>query len=116
MSRGVYTDVSSLCFQNEGDKVFVEVCKRLMANLQDGQCNLTFHEEKNGKVQFESVVIDGTGKALFPFQKSQFEFARKVQTNTLKFILQGKPPWQVSIMKSSPRWVGTYHTGVTLST
>lgn len=57
------------CFQKEGDKAFVDLCKRLMANLQEGNCNLKW-KKNNGRVQLESVGINGNGKAHFPLHTS----------------------------------------------
>lgn len=41
----------------------VEVCKRLMANMDDGNCTLVW-QQRNGKIHFDSVEVNGKGKAL----------------------------------------------------
>ncbi|XP_029018197.2 LOW QUALITY PROTEIN: podocalyxin [Betta splendens] len=51
----------SLKSKNEEQRDFVEVCKRLMVNMEDGKCILKWQNNSN-KVQFESVEISGTGK------------------------------------------------------
>lgn len=48
--------------QKEDEKDLVEVCRRLMGNLRDGNCNLTWRHS-NGRIQFESVEINGKGTA-----------------------------------------------------
>lgn len=64
----ILTDVSLWCLQNKEEKEFVEVCKRLMANLIDGECDLTW-QQHNNKVQFERVTINGKGRAHLIFTK-----------------------------------------------
>lgn len=52
----------TLCLQNQ-DKDLVEVCRRLMANMQDGNCTLVW-QQRDGKVHFDRVEINGKGKNL----------------------------------------------------
>lgn len=47
--------------QNEEDKKLVAVCKRLLANLKEGFCSLTY-QHHNDKLHFEDVEISGKGR------------------------------------------------------
>lgn len=51
----------SFSLQKEDKKDLVEVCRRLMVNLQDGNCTLTY-QHHNGKILFDCVEINGKGK------------------------------------------------------
>lgn len=57
----MFTDVS-FYLQKDERKDLVEVCRRLMANLQDGSCALIW-QRHSGKMQFDSVEIKGKGNA-----------------------------------------------------
>lgn len=59
----------SFYLQKEEEKDLVEVCRRLMANLHDGNCTLVW-QHRNGKIQFDCVEINGKGKAPSSLQKS----------------------------------------------
>ncbi|CAJ1055657.1 podocalyxin [Xyrichtys novacula] len=48
-------------FQKDEEKELVEVCRRLMNNLQDGNCTLTWRHH-GGKVQFDCVEVNGKVK------------------------------------------------------
>lgn len=58
----MFKDVT-LCLQKEEEKDLVEVCRRLMANLNDGNCTLVW-QQQNGKIHFDCVEINGKGTAL----------------------------------------------------
>lgn len=62
MQRDIYTCVL-VSTQKEEEKDLVEVCRRLMVNLQDGNCTLTW-QHRNGKIHFDCVEINGKGEAL----------------------------------------------------
>ncbi|XP_019113413.1 podocalyxin [Larimichthys crocea] len=47
--------------ESEEEKELVQVCKRLMMNLQDGNCSLSWRHQ-NGKIHFDSVEINGKVK------------------------------------------------------
>ncbi|XP_008313459.1 podocalyxin isoform X2 [Cynoglossus semilaevis] len=47
--------------QVEGDKELTELCKRLMANMDNGSCTLTWREQ-NGRKLFGAPVIEGIVK------------------------------------------------------
>ncbi|XP_062238689.1 podocalyxin [Platichthys flesus] len=47
--------------EKEKDNELVEMCKRLMANMQDGNCTLIWRH-KNGKVQIDCMEINGKVK------------------------------------------------------
>lgn len=53
----------TLCLQKEEEKDLVEVCRRLMANMHDGNCTLVW-QQRNGKVHFDNVEVIGKGKAV----------------------------------------------------
>ncbi|XP_026218850.1 podocalyxin [Anabas testudineus] len=73
-------------YENKEEKEFVEVCKRLMANLIDGECDLTW-QQHNNKVQFERVTINGKVKTSLANQYYE-ELTKKTTDNkTLIAIL-----------------------------
>ncbi|KAG7497182.1 hypothetical protein JOB18_033027 [Solea senegalensis] len=72
--------------ETEKDKVLVEVCKLLMANLQDGNCTLIW-KHQNGKVQFESVDINGKVKPSLATQYYEEMSKRPADNKTLIAIL-----------------------------
>lgn len=51
-----------LCLQKEEEKELAEVCRRLMANMQEGNCTLSW-QQHNGKIHFDCVEINGKGRA-----------------------------------------------------
>lgn len=57
----LFTSTTSSDPQNEEDKKLVEVCRRLLANLFDGNCSLTF-QHRNNKLHFDEVEISGKGR------------------------------------------------------
>lgn len=60
---------AALCLQNKEEKDLAEVCRRLMANMDDGNCTLVW-QQRNGKIHFERVEINGNGEA---FKKHIFK-------------------------------------------
>ncbi|GLD48035.1 podocalyxin isoform X2 [Lates japonicus] len=71
--------------ERQEDKELVEVCKRLMMNMQDGNCTLTWNSH-NGKVQFEHVEINGKVKTNLATQYYE-EISKKADNKTLIAIL-----------------------------
>ncbi|XP_035505475.1 podocalyxin isoform X1 [Scophthalmus maximus] len=72
--------------EKDEDKDLVEVCKRLMANFQDGNCTLILGH-KNGNVQFDCVEINGKVKTSLTAQYYE-EISKKPPDNkTLIAIL-----------------------------
>lgn len=51
----------SLYLQVKEEKDLAEVCKRLMVNMLDGECSLTW-QLRDDKLQFDSVEIHGLGE------------------------------------------------------
>ncbi|XP_060950272.1 podocalyxin [Limanda limanda] len=72
--------------EKEKNKDLVEMCKRLMANLQDGNCTLIWRH-KNGKVLIDCMEINGKVKTSSITQYYE-EFSKKPPDNkTLIAIL-----------------------------
>ncbi|CAB1445417.1 unnamed protein product [Pleuronectes platessa] len=72
--------------EKEKDKELVEMCKRLMANMQDGNCTLIWRH-KNGKIQFDCMEINGKVKTSIITQNYE-EISKKPPDNkTLIAIL-----------------------------
>lgn len=46
--------------QSEDNKTLVAICKRLLANMHDGKCRMTYHHI-NDKLQFDTVEINAKG-------------------------------------------------------
>lgn len=68
------------------DKYLMTLCKQLMGNLQDGNCTLLYREH-DGKLQFDSVGINGKVKATLAMQHFE-EITKKPNDNkTLIAIL-----------------------------
>ncbi|KAG7234505.1 hypothetical protein INR49_004520 [Caranx melampygus] len=63
----------------------VEVCKRLVANLQDGNCILTWTQDDNDKVHFDSVEINGKVKTSLAAQYYE-EISQKKATDNRTLI------------------------------
>ncbi|XP_040006086.1 podocalyxin [Xiphias gladius] len=72
--------------EKEKDKELVEVCRRLMANLQDGNCTLTWRQHK-GKVQFDYVEINGKVKTSLATQYYEEINKKATDNKTLIAIL-----------------------------
>ncbi|XP_058481835.1 podocalyxin isoform X2 [Solea solea] len=72
--------------ETDKDKVLVEVCRQLMANLEDGNCTLIW-KHQNGKVQFESVEINGKVKPSLATQYYEEFSKRPADNKTLIAIL-----------------------------
>lgn len=51
----------SCYLQDKEEKDLVEVCRRLMVNMHDGDCTLTW-QLRDGKIQFDCVKINGKGE------------------------------------------------------
>uniref|UniRef100_H3CIK5 Podocalyxin n=2 Tax=Tetraodon nigroviridis TaxID=99883 RepID=H3CIK5_TETNG len=51
----------TLCLQNKEEQDLVEVCRRLMANMHDGNCTLVW-QQRNDKIHFDYVEINGKVK------------------------------------------------------
>ncbi|KAM7366832.1 hypothetical protein PAMP_014776 [Pampus punctatissimus] len=70
--------------QEKGEeKHLVELCRRLMGNLQDGNCSLTWREHNN-KVQFDHVEINGKVKTALAAQ--YYEEITKAPTDNKTLI------------------------------
>ncbi|KAM7377862.1 hypothetical protein PAMA_012994 [Pampus argenteus] len=70
--------------QEKGEeKHLVELCRRLMGNLQDGNCSLTWREH-NHKVQFDNVEINGKVKTALAAQ--YYEEITKTPTDNKTLI------------------------------
>lgn len=57
----------SFYLQGKEEKDLVEVCRRLMVNMHDGDCTLTW-QLHDGKIQFDCVEIKGKGEAASSWQ------------------------------------------------
>lgn len=68
----------TLCLQNKEEQDLVEVCRRLMANMHDGNCTLVW-QQRNDKIHFDYVEINGKGKGLEK-DVSRFSFPRTHQS------------------------------------
>lgn len=64
----------------------VEVCKRVLAELEEGTCILNWTQHDNGKVEFDSVVINGKVKTNLANQYYE-EATQKKDNRTLIAIL-----------------------------
>ena len=62
-----FTDVY-FYLQKHEEKDLVEVCKRLMVNLIDGNCTLSWKSHNNKRLLFD-VEISGKGKATSSYEK-----------------------------------------------
>ncbi|XP_076577919.1 podocalyxin isoform X1 [Chaetodon auriga] len=71
--------------EKEEEKDLVEVCRRLMVNLQDGNCTLTLRHQ-NGKIQFDCVEINGKVKTTLATQYYE-EITKPTDNKTLIAIL-----------------------------
>lgn len=75
-----------LYFQNEEqgglDKYLVTLCKQLMGNLQDGNCTLLYREH-DGKLQFDSVGINGKGTLLFTHSLGKVDWVGFLQSSIM---------------------------------
>ncbi|XP_070785490.1 podocalyxin [Enoplosus armatus] len=72
--------------EKEEEKDLVEVCRRLMANLQDGNCTLTWRHH-NGKIQFDCVEINGKVKTSLATQYYEEITKKPTDNKTLIAIL-----------------------------
>ncbi|XP_044042973.1 podocalyxin [Siniperca chuatsi] len=70
----------------EEEKDLVEVCRRLIANLQDGNCSLTWRHN-NGKIQFDYVEINGKVKTSLANQYYEEITKKPTDNKTLIAIL-----------------------------
>ncbi|XP_068573177.1 podocalyxin [Cebidichthys violaceus] len=69
--------------EKEEEKDLVELCRRLMVNLQDGNCTLTW-QHHNGKIQFDCVEINGKVKTSLANQ--YYEEITKTPTDSKTLI------------------------------
>lgn len=72
--------------EDKDKKDLVEVCRRLMVNLQDGNCTLTW-QHLNGKVQFDCVEINGKVKTSLATQYYEEITKKPTDNRTLIAIL-----------------------------
>lgn len=59
--RALFTNATSCVPQTEEDNTLVEICKRLLANMHDGKCSMTY-QHSDGKLHFDTVEINGKGR------------------------------------------------------
>ncbi|XP_019721688.1 podocalyxin isoform X2 [Hippocampus comes] len=71
--------------EKEEEKDLVEVCRRLMGNLKDGNCTLTWRHHK-GKLVFDCVEINGKVKTALATQYYE-EITKPTDNKTLIAIL-----------------------------
>lgn len=64
----------------------MEVCRRLMVNLHDGNCTLTW-QHRNGKIQFDCVEINGQVKTSLANQYYEEITKKPTDNKTLIAIL-----------------------------
>ncbi|XP_070848741.1 podocalyxin [Chaetodon trifascialis] len=72
--------------EKEEEKDLAEVCRRLMTNLQDGNCTLTWRHH-NGKIQFDRVEINGKVKTTLATQYYEEITKKPTDNKTLIAIL-----------------------------
>ncbi|XP_061124100.1 podocalyxin [Syngnathus typhle] len=72
--------------EKEEEKDLVEVCKRLMGNLRDGNCTLTWRHHK-GKLMFDCVEINGKVKTALATQYYEEIIKKPTDNKTLIAIL-----------------------------
>ncbi|XP_037098836.1 podocalyxin [Syngnathus acus] len=72
--------------EKEEEKDLVEVCKRLMGNLRDGNCTLTWRHHK-GKLMFDCVEINGKVKTALATQYYEEITKKPTDNKTLIAIL-----------------------------
>ncbi|XP_034382226.1 podocalyxin [Cyclopterus lumpus] len=72
--------------EKEEEKDLVEVCRRLMVNLQDGNCTLTW-QHHNGKIHFNCVEINGKVKTSLATQYYEEITKKPTDHKTLIAIL-----------------------------
>ncbi|XP_049617126.1 podocalyxin [Syngnathus scovelli] len=72
--------------EKEEEKDLVEVCKRLMGNLRDGNCTLTWRHHK-GKLVFDCVEINGKVKTALATQYYEEITKKPTDNKTLIAIL-----------------------------
>ncbi|XP_077449517.1 podocalyxin [Stigmatopora argus] len=72
--------------EKEEEKELVEVCKRLMGNLKDGNCTLTWSRHK-GKLIFDCVEINGRVKTALATQYYEEITKKPTDNKTLIAIL-----------------------------
>lgn len=89
--------------QTEEDKTLVEICRRLLANMRDGKCTMTY-EHRDGKLDFDMVEINGKGstikKSLSRHKSEQPAGPDRLKPN---IVLQCQTPWWRSTTKNSTR-------------
>ncbi|XP_049423047.1 podocalyxin isoform X2 [Epinephelus fuscoguttatus] len=72
--------------EKEDEKDLVEVCRRLMVTLQDGNCTLMWRHH-NGKIQFDRVELNGKVKTSFATQYYEEITKKPTDNKTLIAIL-----------------------------
>lgn len=72
--------------EKEEEKELAEVCRRLMANMQEGNCTLSW-QQHNGKIHFDCVEINGKVKTRLAAEHYEEITKKPADNKTLIAIL-----------------------------